>query len=197
MLSYSPQIWPPVLAREARGPWPDVIADALATHRQRPPLFRLMACDTDTYLPEDILVKVDRASMAHGLEVRAPLLDHRLMELVMRAHPDWIADATGGKLPLRDLFGRHLPASVFSRSKMGFGVPLNVWFRGQMSRYASDRLLDPHAAVAPIINRRAIRRMLWSHGIGQRDESSRIWHLLVLHAWFELWKPSVVRTPGG
>jgi len=189
MRAYVGQAWPMVLSSSGSEPWRDPVGDALRQQRGRPPLFRLMACDAKTYLPEDILVKVDRASMAFGLEVRAPLLDHRLFELVMQAAPEWLASNEGPKRPLRQLFGARLPSAVFRRAKMGFGVPLVDWLRRDPSQ--TRALLDRAAPVAGVLNRAAVRRLLLSHHLGLRDESLRIWRLLMLAAWFELWRPNV------
>jgi len=198
MRSYGSVDWPPILARELCAPWTDPVAASLTEHRDRPPLLRLMACDGATYLPEDILVKVDRASMSVGLEVRAPLLDHRLFELGAEADPSWLLGEKGPKQPMRELYAARLPARVFSRRKMGFGVPLGRWFRGGAGGYAAERLLDRRAAAAPVLDRSAVRHLLWSHRFGNRDESARIWQALVLHAWFEAWKPSLApaEVPG-
>jgi asparagine synthase (glutamine-hydrolysing) len=154
-----------------------------------------MATDAVTYLPEDVLVKVDRASMAAGLEVRSPFLDHRLLELALSAHPNWIGGSEGGKLPLKRLYSDQLPTAVFARSKMGFGVPLKPWFRGKFGQIVADRLLDPKSAVAGILMRSSIEHLLLSHELHQRDESGRLWHLLVLHAWFDYWRPTVEEEP--
>src|SRR5262249_52431897 len=120
----------------------------------------------------------------------APLLDHRLMELVMGADPAWIAGPEGGKRPLRRLFGPELPATVFDRPKMGFDVPMARWLRDSTAGAAP--LLGRSAGAAPVLDHGAVRRLLLSHRLGVIDESARIWRLLVLHAWFELWRPRVV-----
>jgi asparagine synthase (glutamine-hydrolysing) len=171
--------------------WPDVVGRAVETHRDRAALLRLMATDVETYLPEDILVKVDRASMAVGLEVRSPLLDHRLLQLVMAADPRWIADAQGGKVPLRTIYGVQLPPAVFNRPKTGFGVPLGRWLRSDLDTFASDRLLDRRAPIAALLDRAATRRMLLLHRAGAGDHSVWIWNLLVLDAWLDLWRPAI------
>lgn len=189
MRAYLAQTWPPVLARSGLATWRDPIGDVIRQQRGRHPLLRLMSCDAKTYLPEDVLVKVDRASMAFGLEVRAPLLDHRLFELVMRADPEWLATNDGGKRPLRELFAAELPSAVFRRTKMGFGVPLVEWFRRSPTRM--DALLDRGAPIASVLDRSAVRRLVLSHELGLRDESVRLWRLLMLAAWLELWRPSV------
>lgn len=181
--------WPPYLRAPESPSWPDPIARSLAAQAGRSALQRLMACDAKTYLPEDILVKVDRASMAVGLEVRAPMLDHRLLEIAMGADPAWIAGPEGGKRPLRRLFGPRLPRAVFERPKMGFGVPLARWLRDGVEH--TSALLDPRAPIRDVLDRRAMRRLLLSHRLGLHDESARIWRLLVLAAWLDHWRPSI------
>ena len=189
MRAFVRHAWPSVLRGSPGRVWRDPVTEALKEQAGRPTLYRFMACDAMTYLPEDILVKVDRASMAFGLEVRAPLLDHRLLELVLGADPEWIVGPRGAKEPLRRLFGSQLPARVFGRRKMGFGVPLASWLR-KRGDYA-EQLLDRHAPVGAVLERREVRRLLLSHRLRVRDESARIWRLLVLHAWFGLWRPSI------
>jgi asparagine synthase (glutamine-hydrolysing) len=189
--SYAPHAWPPVLSPRLRAPWPDVVEAALVANRGRPPLLRMMASDIASYLPEDILVKVDRASMASSLEVRAPLLDHRICELALRADPAWLADATGTKLPLRELYAHRLPRAVFTRQKMGFGVPLRDWLRADLGDLARERLLSRSARHAALLDHAEVARLLMSHRTGQRDESGRIWDLLVLDAWLERWRPEI------
>jgi asparagine synthase (glutamine-hydrolysing) len=189
MRAFLRRSWPDVLRRSAGATWSDPIAAAIRAQAGRPSLFRLMAADMTTYLPDDILVKVDRASMAFGLEVRSPFLDHRLVELVLLADPAWIRDSRAGKLPLRGLFAECLPPDVFTRPKMGFGVPLASWLRQRAD--VKSRLLDPRAPVASVLEAGPVRRMLRSHQLRMTDESGRIWRLLVLHAWFERWRPTV------
>jgi len=188
---YTPHVWPAVLRRSARAEWTDSVAAALRGQAGRSPLMRMMACDLLGYLPEDVLVKVDRASMACGLEVRTPFLDHRLVELVLDADPAWIADEYGAKRPLRAVYASQLPAHVFDRPKQGFGLPLRPWLRGALARAAADRLLDPRSRIAEVLEPRAVRQLFRNHRLRHRDESARIWHLLVLQAWLEQWRPRV------
>jgi asparagine synthase (glutamine-hydrolysing) len=189
--AYTPHAWPAVLKRSARAEWSDSVATALAEQAGRSPLMRMMACDLLGYLPEDVLVKVDRASMACGLEVRAPFLDHRLVELTLDADPAWIADERGGKRALRAAHASQLPAHVFDRPKQGFALPLSPWLRGAQAREAAERLLDPRSRVAEVLEPRAVRQLFRNHRLRHRDESARIWNLLVLQAWFEQWRPRV------
>src|SRR3546814_3902087 len=95
------------------------------------PLQRMMYCDTVTYLPDDILVKVDRASMAVGLEVRSPLLDHRVIEFAWRLPHAMLRKDGDGKWPLRQLFDRHLPPAFRDRPKQGFAIPVADWLRSE------------------------------------------------------------------
>lgn len=185
--SYLDDAWPRVLRRRSAACWPDAVQVAVRDNRSRPPLFQMTATDVATYLPEDILVKVDRASMSCGLEVRAPLLDHRLFEWLSCARPEWIADRGGAKRPLRELYSAALPPNVFSRKKMGFGVPLQHWFRRDLAQ-AGDRLSTRR--MRELLVPSAVEALLRRHSKGA-DESSRIWHLLVLAAWLEQWRPTV------
>jgi asparagine synthase (glutamine-hydrolysing) len=189
--SYCPRPWPLVLKNGASRDWTDGVAAHLRADPSRTGLLRLMACDAANYLPDDILVKTDRASMAVGLELRAPLLDHRLFELVMQADPTWLSSDTRTKLPLQELYASQLPDHVFTRRKMGFGVPIRDWLHGGLEHVASERLLGRGRLVADLVDRRAVHRLLRSHRLRLRDESTRIWHLLVLDAWLQRWRPTV------
>jgi asparagine synthase (glutamine-hydrolysing) len=190
MKVYGGHRWPPIL-RPSREPAPDPLRTSLERHHGLPPLQRLMACDAETYLPGDILVKVDRASMSVGLEVRAPLLDHRLFELVADADPSWIANGSSGKRPLKDLYAQRLPPEVFQRPKMGFGVPLTTWFKSADFEGRIHGLLDKNAPLAGVFEPSALSRMVASHQHGVYVQPGRIWYLLVLFAWAERWRPSV------
>jgi asparagine synthase (glutamine-hydrolysing) len=135
------------------------------------------------YLPDDILVKVDRASMAHSLEVRAPLLDYTLVEYVASLPLSLkVRDGTS-KYIFRKLLERHLPPSVFAKRKQGFAVPKGAWFRGELRAAARERLLDPRALGRGYIRRGALEEMLAHHEAGRRDYSDWIWCLLVLEEW--------------
>lgn len=193
MCSYGPG-WPEVLLAPSSPRWPDSVAEALADANGSSPLHRLMSCDARTYLPGDVLVKVDRASMAHGLEVRAPLLDHRLFEHVALAHPAWLARGAETKLPLRHIFAHRLPPAVFDRRKMGFGLPLTPWLRNELHDFAAGALLGPRSSLTPIVRRQPVMRMIEWHARGMRDESHRLWHLLVLEGWLKHWGVSVTET---
>ncbi len=187
-------LWPSVLVGERRRSWPNAVAASLKNWESRPALLRMMACDMDTYLPDDILVKVDRASMAVGLEVRAPLLDHRLFELVSRSEPEWLLDDGGAKRPLRELYSAALPDHVFKRPKMGFGVPLAPWLTDRRLRAAESNLLDRSNGLSALLDASEVRRLLGMYRFGMHRARGHIWRLLWLGEWFDQWRPSLVSS---
>ena len=143
----------------------------------------LQHADQKTYLPDDILVKVDRMSMQNSLEVRPPFLDHRVVEFANRCPPELKLRAGVGKALLKDVMVDRVPAKVLHRRKMGFGLPIKHWFRGQMDPVAREHLLDPASRVAGVFERSSIQRVLDGHQLGMRDLSRKIWSLLVFEHW--------------
>jgi len=143
--------------------------------------------DLTTYLPCDLLVKVDIASMAHGLECRQPFLDHRLVELAA-AMPVRFKQRSGrGKRILRHAMADLLPASVQRRPKMGFGVPIEEWLREELREMVRDALLGPTAIARGYFRPNAVRRLVDEHQSGQRNHAAQIWSLLVLELWHRQW----------
>lgn len=140
--------------------------------------------DVETYLPCDILNKVDLASMAYGLECRSPFLDHRVAELAARIPLSLKRNGPQGKQILLDTFGDLLPDSIKTRAKMGFGVPLDHWFRHELQPLLRDVLLSSHSLQRGWFEPRVINQLVEEHTRGQFDHSSRLWSLLV----FELWQ---------
>ncbi len=144
---------------------------------------RTTAVDVETYLPGDILVKVDIASMAYGLECRAPFLDHHVAELAARM-PQRLKMGNGrGKLILRDVFRDLLPESITRRPKMGFGVPLDHWFRHELREFLTDTLLEAKSLQRGYFRPEAVRKLVDEHTSAQWDHSARLWSLLVLELW--------------
>src|SRR4051812_47630419 len=146
-------------------------------------LARLQQWDQRHYLPDDILVKVDRATMAHSLEARCPLLDHRVIELAARQSSSRHADAQITKRLFRDVIRAWVPEAVLVRPKRGFGVPLRRWFQEQMIGWAREILLDPHTAQRGWTNTHEVRALLRQHEEGSRDHAKRIWALVCLELW--------------
>ena len=147
----------------------------------------LQLLDARTYLPDDLLVKADRASMATSLELRSPLLDHELLELGVSL-PDSLRFAgSRGKIALRRAFAQLVPKELATRRKTGFGIPLGDWFRGALRELAGDVLLSPRARARGQLRPDAVERLLAEHARGERDHGHRLWCLLVLELWQRSW----------
>jgi asparagine synthase (glutamine-hydrolysing) len=143
----------------------------------------MMRFDFETYLPEDVLTKVDRMSMAHSIETRVPLLDNRVIDY---------AAALPSRLKIRDGRRKHvlkeavrplLPPGILDRRKQGFGIPLGTWFRGGLTGLFSDVLESPRARQRGYFEPSFVSRLVREHLAGQRDHTLRLWQLTV----FELW----------
>jgi asparagine synthase (glutamine-hydrolysing) len=139
-----------------------------------------------TYLPDDLLVKADIASMAHGLELRSPMLDHRVMELGLTLPDELKVDRCRGKRILEDAFGHMLPAEVFRRPKAGFALPIDSWLAGPMLPLLKETLLDQSFIDAGWLKRTALERMIDAHAAGKADHRHRLWALLWLGRWREI-----------
>ncbi|NWF24844.1 asparagine synthase (glutamine-hydrolyzing) [Streptomyces sp. PKU-EA00015] len=143
---------------------------------------RFMDVDVNTYLPGDLLVKVDITTMAHSLEARSPFLDHNVMEWAAGLPARWKVDGQETKTLLRKAVAPWLPTELLSRPKAGFGVPLAEWLRGDLWTLANDLLSDHTARSRGLFRPEEVRRLLDAHRDG-RNHSSRLWALLQ----FELW----------
>ncbi len=139
--------------------------------------------DVLTYLPCDILTKVDIASMAYGLEARAPFLDHEVVDLAARFPIEWKIHGRQGKQILIDTFSDLLPKRIQTRAKMGFGVPLDHWFRNELRPLLEDVLLAKSTLDRGIFRPEQVRRLVDEHVRGLWDHSYRLWSLLVLELW--------------
>lgn len=148
----------------------------------------MMMADTAFYLPDDILAKVDRASMAVSLETRAPLLDHRVLEYAWGLSDDFKIRHGKGKWILRRLLARHVPTALFERPKRGFGVPLGAWLRGPLAPWMQD-LLSPEALRQQgVFNAAAVTPLVAQHIAGTHDWSYRLWGLLMYQSWHQRWQ---------
>jgi asparagine synthase (glutamine-hydrolysing) len=161
----------------------EFILDAYRECPDRDFVTRTTCVDMLTYLPCDILTKVDIAGMAYSLECRSPFLDHHVAELAARMPMGLKRKGTRGKQILIETFSDLLPASIQKRSKMGFGVPLNHWFRNELKPLLHDTLLDSQTLNRGFFKPEAIRTLVEQHTRGQWDHSSRLWALLCLELW--------------
>ncbi|HUB26299.1 MAG TPA: asparagine synthase-related protein, partial [Tepidisphaeraceae bacterium] len=142
-----------------------------------------LAVDRQTYLPEDVLVKVDRCSMLHALEVRSPFLDHELVAFAAGlSEADLLG--SGSKSLLRKAFDTDLPANVFRRKKMGFAVPIGDWLRTSLRPMLHDSLFAADSFVADHFNRPTVERMIADHQEKRVDHSQRLYALLMLELWW-------------
>jgi asparagine synthase (glutamine-hydrolysing) len=144
---------------------------------------RLLYADTVTYLPGDLLVKMDRMTMAHSLEARSPFLDHRVLELAASLPPGYKLRGGTGKYILKKALAGIVPAEIRGRAKMGFGVPVGRWFRRELKPMAYDVLLDARAAGRGYFRPEAVRALLNEHQGRRVDHGHRIWALLILELW--------------
>jgi len=147
------------------------------------PLARVQYLEMKTYLPGDLLTKVDRASMAHGLEMRVPLLDHPLVEHAARLPARLHLRDGVSKALLRQAMRDRLPASVLERGKMGFSMPIVHWLRADLREWFERRLLARDSALAEWIEPRGMRALWEAHQRGERDCSRTLWALLALESW--------------
>ena len=148
---------------------------------------RMQYMDQVTYLPDDILVKVDRASMAVGLEVRVPLLDHRVAEFMWNQPSGRKIRNGRSKWLLRQVLNRYVPTSIIDRPKMGFGVPIDQWLRGPLRDWAQDLLSVERLRDDGIFNVNNVQKCLQEHMSGHRNHQYRLWVLLMYQAWQDRW----------
>lgn len=175
---------------EARGPgWPDALFEAAA---DLDPAEAAMAVDVQSYLPYDLLVKVDITSMANSLEARSPLLDHEVMEFAARLPIQLKLKGSRLKHLLKHTFADLLPNENVRRGKMGFGVPVGQWFRGPLRDLLHDALLSDRSLARGYFQPEELRRMVQAHVEGRTDHQLVLWNLLML----ELWHREMVHSGG-
>lgn len=183
---------PEFLAAAGGTPAEDLLEAAWANCGASDPLDHMLATDVQTYLPGDLLVKMDIATMAHSVEARSPLLDHNLMELAASIPANLKLRGLEGKRVLKAALRGRVPDEVLDRPKMGFGVPLARWFREDLRSLPEEVLLDPVATGRGYFRRGAVEKMIAEHRSGEADHSYRLWVLLQL----ELWHQEVLEASG-
>ena len=161
-----------------------ILLEAFAASDAQDFVDAMLDVDVNHYLPDCLLVKVDIATMAHGLEGRSPMLDHEFMEFAASLPVDLKRRGREGKVILRKAARQLLPAEILDRRKMGFGVPLDHWFRGELRGMASDLLLSGAGATRGLFDTRFVRQMLDEHAAGIAPWQDQLWNLLMLEQWF-------------
>ncbi|MDR3647630.1 MAG: asparagine synthase (glutamine-hydrolyzing) [Acidimicrobiales bacterium] len=151
------------------------------------PVELMMYLDAVTYLPDDILTKVDRATMAASLEGRMPFLDHRVAAMAWRLPLGMKVRNGTGKWALRRLLHRYVPAALVERPKAGFGVPLGAWLRGPLRAWAEDLLGAARLERDGVLSAEPVRRMWRQHLSGRHDRQYELWDVLMFQAWTDAW----------
>ena len=164
---------------------PTILTDLVRWQESDGIMHQMMAADLVSYLPDDILVKVDRAAMGVSLETRVPLLDHRVVEFAWQLPLSSKVSAGVGKSPLRRLLDKYVPRDLIERPKMGFGVPLAAWLRGPLREWADALLNEERLRKEGYFHAETIRQKWQEHLRGDRQWHNQLWTVLMFQAWLE------------
>ena len=167
-----------------------IAATAFAEAGDAPYLDRLLNVDTRLWLPDDLLTKVDRATMTHSLEARVPYLDHRFVEFCARLEPAQKIRERDHKHVLKRVAERYLPPDIVRRGKQGFVMPLSEWLAGRLAHQVDDHLGPQGLERRGIFREGALPTLLGEHRSGRRNHAGRVWALLILERWFRRYAPS-------
>jgi asparagine synthase (glutamine-hydrolysing) len=169
------------------GPSAGFLGRSLSGREPADRLDRILRTDTLTYLPEDLLVKMDRATMAVSLEARSPLLDHEVVEFAARLPAERKLHRGVSKVVLRQVAKTILPANLVDRPKKGFSVPLRDWFRGPLGERFRELALSPDAFLRETIDQAVATQLYEAHAAGRENHGHQLWLLLMLELWGRTW----------
>ena len=186
--AYQMQIWPARMLMQRQAATPRTFFDEHALDTFADPFLGMMYLDSGSYLPDDILVKVDRAAMAVSLESRVPFLDHRVVEFAARLPTGLKRRGDTGKWLLRRVLDRYVPKHLIDRPKQGFGLPLREWLQGPLKGWANDLLHDDTTIIGDLVDLPTVRQV-WSEHQQGVDHNNRLWVILMLVAWAREWRP--------
>ena len=164
----------------------DFLADILEGFKKYSAVDRVMATDILTYLPEDLLVKMDIATMANSLEGRSPFLDHKVMEMAARIPDGLKLKGIITKYILKKSMKGIVPGEILTRNKMGFGVPLAKWFRSDLKDFILEILLSDEFIKRGFFNKEFIKKLLANHISQKQNNSNKIWALLNFELWHRM-----------
>ena len=173
----------------------DVIGAPFRASDAEDPVNRLLDVDVQTYLQDDLLTKMDIATMAHSLEVRSPLLDHELMEYAATLPGAWKATGTSTKKLFKEALAPWLPQHILHRDKKGFSVPLADWLAGDLRELPRDVLLDRASLERGYFREAAVRRLIDDHVSRRRDNANKLWALIQLELWLRTFIDAKPRRP--
>jgi asparagine synthase (glutamine-hydrolysing) len=159
------------------------VFETYSTSHSKSFLDEMMHIDLLSYLPDDIMAKVDRASMAVSLETRAPFLDHRVVEFALQLPSSWKVNGTSGKQLLKRVLTRYLPSSFFERPKMGFSIPLGSWLRSELRPWAEDLLNEKTLAKSGLLHPAPIITLWRQHISGTHNWEHHLWDILMFQSW--------------